>query len=95
MKEVDSGNLFSKKFDPIVELKYNVGSEIYNSPEIWDNEISLHEAEEKIIKEKTNDEEIDYSYIDGQMRKLTMFPKYNGEKADIFACGATLFMMYM
>lgn len=29
------------------------------------------------------------------MRKLTMFPKYNGEKADIFACGATLFMMYM
>jgi hypothetical protein len=24
-----------------------------------------------------------------------MFPKYNGEKSDIFACGATLFMMYM
>jgi serine/threonine protein kinase len=24
-----------------------------------------------------------------------MHPKYNGEKADIFSCGATLFMMYM
>lgn len=93
--------MFSKKFDPIVELKYNVGSEIYNSPEIWDNEISLHEAEENLIKNQskattaTEDENIDYAYIDGQMRQLTMFPKYNGEKSDIFACGATLFMMYM
>jgi hypothetical protein len=65
--------LFSKKFDPIVELKYNVGSEIYNSPEIWDNEISLHEAEEKIKNEQTKspnmtEENIDYAYIDGQMR---------------------------
>jgi len=65
--------LFSKKFDPIVELKYNVGSEIYNSPEIWDNEISLYEAEEKIKNEQsksttTDDENIDYAYIDGQMR---------------------------
>jgi len=62
--------LFSKKFDPIVELKYNVGSEIYNSPEIWDNEISLYEAEEKIKNEQsksttTDDENIDYAYIDG------------------------------
>ena len=65
--------MFSKKFDPIVELKYNVGSEIYNSPEIWDNEISLYEAEEKIKNEQsksttTDDENIDYAYIDGQMR---------------------------
>jgi len=56
-----------------VELKYNVGSEIYNSPEIWDNEISLHEAEEKIKNEQTKssnntEENIDYAYIDGQMR---------------------------
>ncbi len=50
-----------------MELKYNVGSEIYNSPEIWDNEISLHEAEEKIKNEQSN-EDIDYAYIDGQLR---------------------------
>lgn len=63
LKEIDSGNLFCKKFDPNVELKYNVGSEIYNSPEIWDNEISLQEAEEKMINEqqKQNEENIDYA----------------------------------
>ena len=65
LKEVDSGSLFQKKFDPIVELKYNVGSEIYNSPEIWDNEISLYEAEVKIKNEQSNKEEdIDYDNID-------------------------------
>jgi serine/threonine protein kinase len=29
------------------------------------------------------------------MRKLQIYPKYNGEKADIFSVGATLFMLYI
>jgi hypothetical protein len=41
MKEVDSDDFFKRKFDPIIEKRHNVGSEIYNAPEIWDNEINL------------------------------------------------------
>lgn len=45
LKENESGNLFEKVYDPIVEKRHNIGSEIFNAPEVWDNEISLHEAE--------------------------------------------------
>ena len=41
MTEIESGNFFTRKFDPIVEKKHNVGSEMYNAPEIWDNEITM------------------------------------------------------
>lgn len=72
-----------------------MGSEIYNAPEVWDNDISIHEAEQKMKAENDNGGVFDYAHIDGQLRKLTVYPKYNGEKADIFSCGATLFMIYM
>lgn len=38
---------------------------------------------------------LDYSQLDSKLRKLSMFPKYNGEKADIFSVGATIFMVQM
>lgn len=37
MQEEDSDNILKKKFDPIIEMRHNVGSEIYNAPELWDN----------------------------------------------------------
>ena len=43
MTEIDSDGLFSKKYDPIIERRNNVGSEGYNAPEIWDNDITVHE----------------------------------------------------
>ena len=94
LKELDSGNLFEKVYDPIVEKRHNIGSEIFNAPEVWDNDISLHEAEQK-LKAENDDDNFDYAYIDGQLRHLSVYPKYNGEKADIFSCGATLFMLHM
>jgi len=45
MKEVESGNFFTRKFDPIIEKRHNVGSEAYNAPEVWDNEIIMYEVE--------------------------------------------------
>ena len=39
---------------------------------------------------------LDYSpEIEAKLRSLTLHPKYNGEKADIFSIGATLFMIRM
>ena len=37
MQEEDCDNILKKKFDPIIEMRHNVGSEIYNAPELWDN----------------------------------------------------------
>lgn len=37
MQEDDSDTILKKKYDPIIELRHNVGSEIYNAPELWDN----------------------------------------------------------
>ena len=37
----------------------------------------------------------DYAEIDGKLRNMQVYPQYNGEKADIFSIGATLFMMRM
>ena len=37
----------------------------------------------------------DYSEIDKEMRNLSIYPQYNGEKSDIFSMGATLFMIHM
>ena len=37
--------------------------------------------------------ELDYSpEIEAKLRRLTIHPTYNGEKADIFSIGATIFM---
>ena len=76
-------------------MRTDVGSEIFNAPEIWDNEINLHELEEQMVKAQGEDKIFDYSELDGKLRKLSMFPKYNGEKADIFSIGASLFMIQM
>lgn len=98
MNEITSGNFFSRKFDPIIEKKHNVGSEIYNAPEIWDNEITMHEVEKKMQAEnqsKQGDKVFEYSDLDGQLRSLQIYPKYNGVMADVFSCGATLFMVHM
>ena len=64
LKELDSGNLFEKVYDPVVEKRHNIGSEIFNAPEVWDNDISLHEAEQK-LKAENDDDNFDYAYIDG------------------------------
>lgn len=45
MNEIESDSFFRKKYDPIVEKRTSLGSEIYNAPEVWDNDISIHEAE--------------------------------------------------
>lgn len=37
----------------------------------------------------------DYQEIDSQIRNMSVYPKYNGFKADIFSIGATLFMIQM
>lgn len=96
MTEVESDNFFQKKFDPIIEKRHNVGSELYNAPEIWDNDITLHEVEKKMqAEQESKDGVFEYSDLDGQLRKLTIYPKYNGVKADVFSCGATLFMVHM
>jgi serine/threonine protein kinase len=93
MTEIESDNFFQKKFDPIIEKRHNVGSEIYNAPEVWDNDINLHEKELKLKADEGGD--FEYSDLDGQLRKLSVYPQYNGEKADIFSCGASLFMIHM
>jgi hypothetical protein len=51
MKEVESNDFFQTKYDPIIEKRHNVGSEIYNAPEIWDEGISMHEAEQRLKHE--------------------------------------------
>ena len=61
LKEQPTEKLFKIKYEPIVEKKHNVGSEIYNAPEVWDNEIHLHEVEMKIKAENDN---IDYAQVD-------------------------------
>ena len=95
MNEIESDELFQKRYDPMIEMRTDVGSEIFNAPEIWDNEINLHEIEEQIVKAQGEDKVIDYSALDAKLRKLSMFPKYNAEKADIFSIGASLFMIQM
>jgi len=95
MVEVESNDFFTKKFDPIIEKRHNVGSEAYNAPELWDNEIYMHEVEMQMKQEQDKEEEIMYRDLDGKLRSLSVYPKYNGEKADIFSIGATLFMLHM
>jgi serine/threonine protein kinase len=41
LKEVESDEFFMRKYDPMIEKRHDVGSEMYNAPEIWDNEINL------------------------------------------------------
>jgi len=41
MEEIECDSIFQKKYDSIIEKNHEVGSEIYNSPELWDNEINL------------------------------------------------------
>jgi serine/threonine protein kinase len=45
MREMKSSDFFLNKYDPVIEKKHNVGSEIYNAPEVWDNDINLQEVE--------------------------------------------------
>lgn len=96
MKELESGNFFQRKFDPIIEKRHNVGSEMYNAPEVWDNEITMHEVEKKMMAEnESKDGVFEYSDLDGQLRSLSIFPKYDGVKADVFSCGACMFVLHM
>jgi len=37
----------------------------------------------------------EYSEIDTHLRRLSMNPKYDGPKSDIFSIGVTFFMMHM
>ena len=46
MPEVDCDELFRRRYDPHIEWRQDVGSESYNAPEIWDNDINIHEAEQ-------------------------------------------------
>jgi serine/threonine protein kinase len=48
LTEIHSDQIFKKKFDPMIEWRDDVGSEGFNAPEIWDKQISLHDAELKI-----------------------------------------------
>ena len=41
MKEIECDGIFEKRYDSIIEKRNDVGSEMYNSPELWDNEISM------------------------------------------------------
>ena len=41
MTQIDCDGIFSKKYDPIIEKKHEIGSESYNAPEVWDNEINM------------------------------------------------------
>jgi serine/threonine protein kinase len=95
MVEVESNDFFAKKYDPIIEKRHNVGSEAYNAPELWDNEIYMHEVEMQMKQEQDREEELMFRDLDGKLRTLSVYPKYNGEKADIFSIGATLFMLHM
>lgn len=63
MKELENDGIFKKTYDPIVDKKHDVGSEAYNAPEIWDNEINLQEFEQK-FKAENDDPIFDYSAID-------------------------------
>jgi serine/threonine protein kinase len=94
MKELENDGIFKKTYEPIVDKKHDVGSEAYNAPEIWDNEINLQEFEQK-FKAENDDPIFDYSAIDSQLRNMSVYPKYNGEKADSFSIGACLFMISM
>jgi hypothetical protein len=47
------------------------------------------------MKSEADGNEFVYSDLNGKLRSLSVYPKYNGEKADIFSCGATLFMIQM
>jgi hypothetical protein len=47
------------------------------------------------IKAENDDPIFDYSAIDSQLRNLSVYPKYNGEKADVFSIGACMFMISM
>lgn len=66
MSQIESDNFFSKKFDPIVEKRHNVGSEMYNAPEVWDTDITIHEVEKKMQAEsESKDGVFEYSDLDG------------------------------
>lgn len=95
MNELKSNNFFTRKFDPVIEKRHNVGSEMYNAPEIWDSDITAQEMEKKMKDESYDDETFDEGVLDNKLRHLHIYPKYNGVKADVFSCGATLFLVHM
>ena len=96
MTEIECDNIFQKKYDPVTEKRHDIGSEIYNAPEVWDNEINMQEVEMKFKADNVeNNNVFEYSEIDSQIRRLSLYPKYDGPKADIFSIGTTIFMMHM
>jgi serine/threonine protein kinase len=46
LTEIESKKIFERKFSPIIEKRHDIGSEIYNAPEIWDNDINIYELEQ-------------------------------------------------
>ena len=66
MNEIECDSFFLKKFDPIIEKKHSIGSEMYNAPEVWDKDIQVHEVEMKMKQDLNNQDGVfDYSEIDG------------------------------
>jgi 3-phosphoinositide dependent protein kinase-1 len=45
LSEIQSNKIFEKKYSPMIDLRHDVGSEIFNAPEIWDNDINIYELE--------------------------------------------------
>jgi serine/threonine protein kinase len=86
LKEVGSKDFFVRRFDPVVEKRNNVGSELYNAPEIWDIDMASQDTE---LLQKL---EQDFS---GSQRDASEWPRYNAEKADVFSMGASLFLIHM
>lgn len=58
LSEIQSNKIFEKKYSPMIDLRNDVGSEIYNAPEIWDNDINIYELEQQ-IKNNYDDSIID------------------------------------
>ena len=80
-----------KSFDLLVERDQGIGSEEYNAPEIWDSQTPKHELEMM----QDEDGSAYYKQVESEFRRMLTHSLYNGEKADVFSCGATLFVIQM
>ena len=64
MTEIECDNIFQKKYDPVIEKRHDIGSEIYNAPEVWDNEINMQEVEMKFKADNVENNVFEYSEVD-------------------------------
>ena len=64
MTEIECDNIFQKKYDPVIEKRHDIGSEIYNAPEVWDNEINMQEVEMKFKADNVEKNVFEYSEVD-------------------------------